>query len=125
MKLQKHVFYYITSSENSQTSSQSQSQPPPREGILTKEEQQFGVNYKELVSQHLYKMNLNRIPQEYRHIPKELRRPPNLDEYVFVKATKELPNIMLSEDGEQTLNLKSGSVGVARYEPFQQLLQES
>merc|ERR1719204_289743 len=134
MKLQKHIFYYIPApSSNSQSSSlasqsqsqsQSQKHPPPPPGILTKEELEFGTKYRKLVKKHLYEMNHKKVPEVYRRTPAHLRKPPNLDDYVFVRALKEIPNIALNDDGEETLDLQLDAVGVARYAPFQTLLRD-
>merc|ERR1740123_2118461 len=91
--------------------------------MLSKEEQEFGFKYRDLKRTHLMKINQSHLPENYRSLPPELLNPPNLDEYVFVRALKELPDIMLDDAGEETISLPPDSVGVVRYRPFQQLLR--
>jgi len=125
-KLQKHVFYYVRS-EHSQTQDEggiSQFEPGNSEH-LTKEEKEFGLKYRSLLKSHLQTMNLTRLPETYRRLPTDLYLPPDLEQIVFVKCLTDIPDIVLDEDGEETLSLRKGDVAISRYHPFKQLIADS
>lgn len=115
IKLQKHIFNYIPDNQNSQSQHHERMRP---------KEMEFGMKYKKIVQKHLYDTNLSKIPEAYQQIPQALYKPPDKDNYVFIKCKRDLPDMVLDEQGEETVNLSERTVVVAPYRAFEGLLQE-
>mmetsp|Transcript_31016 Transcript_31016/g.50404 ORF Transcript_31016/g.50404 Transcript_31016/m.50404 type:complete len:249 (+) Transcript_31016:104-850(+) len=91
------------------------------ENLLNKAEIDFASGYLDLRERHFGKSFLHHIPDNYDSLTeKNMEVKPNMDEYVFFKATANVGTVNLGESGDAEIN--EGDIVVASYGHIKDIL---